>query len=75
MKILLGIALLIFLAGVLYRGRSWFSQGIQPTGQPQSPASRIPAALRGFGATLASTDLLVLGKTLITDVLLQKRLL
>jgi heterodisulfide reductase subunit C len=75
MKILLGIALLIFLAGVLYRGRSWFSQGIQPTGQPQSPASRIPAALRGVGTTLASTDLLVLGKTLITDVLLQKRLL
>lgn len=75
MKILLGIALLIFLAGILYRGRSWFSQGIRPTGTPQPPTRRIPAALRGLGTTLASTDLLALLKTLVTDVLLQRRLL
>lgn len=75
MKILLAISLLVFLAGLLYRWRGWFSQGIQASGETVSFSTRLAAAGRGLLRTLSGASLIPLIKSLGADVILQKRLL
>ena len=75
MKILLGLALLVFLTGLCLRLYVWFSQGIQPdkTGDPAS--GRVTAALQGVFATIFSAKIFNIITAFFTDVLFQRRLL
>ena len=75
MKILLGIAFIIFLIGLFLRLHEWFSKGIQHPENPPPFSSRAGAAVKGLFATLVSGKLVQVVTTFFTDVLFQKRLL
>ena len=75
MKILLGIAFIIFLIGLFLRLHEWFSKGIQHPENPPPFSSRAGAAVKGLFATLLSGKLVQVVTTFFTDVLFQKRLL
>jgi heterodisulfide reductase subunit C/nitrate reductase gamma subunit len=75
MKILLGLSILVFLAGLCFRLYVWFSQGIRPEKTESSASGRVSAALKGLFATIFSGKIFSLIATFFTDVLFQKRLL
>ena len=75
MKILLGIAFIIFLIGLFLRLHEWFSKGIRHPEDLPPFSSRVGAAVKGLFATLLSGKLLQVVTTFFTDVLFQKRLL
>lgn len=77
-NILLVIAVIVCLAGVSFRLFIWFTQGIHPSTQPSIPAlsvvSRIGAALQALFTTVFSSKIFVLLKSLVVDLLFQKRI-
>jgi len=73
MNVLLGISLVVFLAGVTFRIYGWLIRGIHPAGQI-SGAERFSSAIKGFFGAIG-TKLVTIVSTLFTDVLFQKRLL
>lgn len=75
MNILLGLAILVFAAGLGLRLYVWFSQGIRPDGAKEPVAERVSAAIGGSLATLFSARLFTVIKTFFTDVLFQQRLM
>ncbi len=75
MKILLGIAFIIFLIGLFLRLHEWFSKGIRHPENPPPLSNRIGAAIKGLFATLLSGKIVGVVTTFFTDVLAQKRLL
>ena len=75
MKILLGIAFIIFLIGLCLRIHEWFSKGIRPPENLPPVSSRAGAGIKGLFATLLSGKLVGVVTTFFTDVLFQKRLL
>jgi len=74
MKLLVGLTLLVFLAGISYRIYGWVTQTVLAADKGQ-PSPRFGAAVKGTFGTIFSGDLVTLIKTFFTDVLFQKRLL
>ena len=75
MKLLFGLAAIVFLVGIFLKVQGWFSKGIR---QPEDeiPASdRIGAGVKGLFSTLLSAKIVQVIITFFTDVLFQKRLL
>ncbi len=75
MKILFGIAFIIFLVGLFLRIYEWFGKGIRHPGEAPPPFERFTAAGKGLITTLLSGKIFQVVTTFFTDVLFQKRLL
>lgn len=73
MNVLVGISLLVFLAGIFYRIYGWLTQSIRPVAKI-SAADRVSSAVKGSFGTIFSGKLLEIVKTFFTDVLFQRRL-
>lgn len=73
MNVLVGISLLVFLAGIFYRIYGWLTQSIRPAAKI-SAADRVSSAFKGFFGTIFSGKLAEIVKTFFTDVLFQRRL-
>lgn len=77
-NILLGLAVIVCLAGVLFRLYAWFSQGIRPSGSTPANAlslgGRIGAAGKGLMGVLFSAKILLVLKSICVDLLFQKRI-
>ena len=77
-NILLGFAVIVCLAGLLFRLYAWFSQGIRPSGSTPANAlslgGRIPAAVKGVMGVLMSGKIVLVLKSIIVDLLFQKRI-
>ena len=74
MKLLVGLSLLVFLAGISYRIYGWVSHTIL-SADTTAVSNRPAAALKALFSALLSGRLLTIVKTFFTDVLFQKRLL
>ena len=74
MKLLVGLSLLVFLAGVSFRIYGWLSQAVLASDK-QSFSQRFSSAVKGSLGTIFSGELFTLIKTFFVDVLFQKRLL
>ena len=74
MKVLVGLSLLVFLAGISYRIYGWLTKTVLVT-DPSASSGRVPSAFKGALGTVFSGDFITLIKTFFTDVLFQKRLL
>lgn len=73
MKVLVGLSLLVFLAGVSYRIYGWLTQTVLSTDE-KGTSGRAPSAVKGVVGTVFSGEVITLIKTLFTDVLFQARL-
>ncbi len=77
-NILLGLAVIVCLAGLLFRLYIWFSQGIRPSGSTPANAlslgGRISAAIKGLLGVLFSAKILLVLKSIFVDLLFQKRI-
>jgi heterodisulfide reductase subunit C len=77
-NILLVLAISVCLVGILIRLSIWFSQGIHPSTSPPAPnlsvGSRIKAAAQGIFGSMFSSKILQIPKSLIVDLLFQKRI-
>lgn len=77
-NILLGLSVSICLVGVVFRLAVWFTQGIRPSLSVSTPAlsigSRIGAAIQGLLGLLFSTKIFLALKSILVDLLLQKRI-
>ncbi len=77
-NILLGLAVIVCLAGLLFRLYIWFSQGIRPAGSTPASAlsfgGRIGAAVKGVLGVLFSTKIILVVKSICVDLLFQKRI-
>ncbi len=75
---LLGLSVIICLAGLIFRVSLWFSRGIQPivpgSSATLSIGSRMGAAGRGLLATLFGTKILLILKSIFVDLLFQQRI-
>lgn len=74
MKVLVGLSLLVFLAGISYRIYGWVTQTILSPDGATAP-NRFSAAVKALFGTILSAKLLTVVTTFFTDVLFQKRLL
>ncbi len=72
-KILFGIALAIFILGVLFRFSIWFSQSIDPTREKIPFGKRLIQAFGGIISTVFSSKIFQLIQSLFADLLFQKR--
>ena len=68
-------SLAIFAVGLLYRISHWFRYKIEPDAAYLKTSHRIGAAARGIVSTLFSTQILVLLRIFILDVIFQKYLM
>ena len=74
-NILLGLSAVVCLVGLFIRLSIWFSQGIHPDAVPAAPAAaRIGTALKAMLATLFSAKVFLIIKSLVVDLLFQKRI-
>ena len=73
MKVLVGLSLLVFLAGVSYRIYGWLTQTVLSTDK-EGTSGRAPSAVKGVVGTVFSGEVITLIKTFFTDVLFQARL-
>ncbi|MCG6930078.1 MAG: 4Fe-4S dicluster domain-containing protein [Desulfofustis sp.] len=74
MNVLVGLSLLVFLAGISYRIYGWVTQTILSPDKAAAP-DRVSSALKALFTTLLSAKLVTLITAFFTDVLFQKRLL
>ncbi|MGB3211519.1 MAG: 4Fe-4S dicluster domain-containing protein [Desulforhopalus sp.] len=74
LNILLGLSVIVCLAGILLRLSLWFSQGIQPSTSTLSAGGRISAAVQGVLRVLFSSRVFLVIKSLFVDLLFQKRI-
>ena len=70
-NVALFISLAFFLAGVIYKMFGWVHRQVGPVSPNVGTGERITAALGGLGRTLFSLKVLLLIKSLFTEVLLQ----
>lgn len=73
-NILLGLAIIVCLVGLFLRLSIWFTQGIRPPESPISAKQRITSALQGVLSTIFSAKIVLFLKSLIVDLLFQKRI-
>jgi heterodisulfide reductase subunit C/nitrate reductase gamma subunit len=73
-KILLSLSIIVCAIGLTIRLVTWFSQGISPATLAGSTGSRTTAAVRGLVSTVFSIKILQILKSLIVDLLFQKRI-
>ncbi len=78
LNILLGLSVSICLVGLVIRLIVWFSQGIRPSESGPTPAlgigGRIGAATRGILGTIFSSRIFLILKSILVDLLFQKRI-
>ncbi|VEN75163.1 conserved membrane hypothetical protein [Candidatus Desulfarcum epimagneticum] len=75
LKTSLYIALVIFGLGVVYKVSTWFRHSLSPQAEAFGPGKRIAAVLKGISGTLFGPGILTLGRVLVLDVILQRRIL
>ena len=68
-------ALAIFLLGLIYKISTWFTRNIGIVGKSISTSRRIISALKGIFGIIFSPKILTLLKSILLDVLLQRRIL
>ncbi|THB71436.1 MAG: 4Fe-4S dicluster domain-containing protein [Desulfobulbaceae bacterium] len=74
MKLILALAFIIFLVGLVIRGKSWFSGGVGSQTIDTSIIQRFSLALKSVFGTLFSSKVINALTTFLTDIVLQKRL-
>ncbi len=74
-NILLGLSATVCLVGLIIRLSIWFSQGIRPAAVSDAPTSaRVTKALAGVFGSLFSTKFFLIIKSIVVDLLFQKRI-
>lgn len=74
-NILLGLSAIVCLVGLIFRLSIWFSQGIRPAAVSDTPtAARMAKALAGVLGSLFSTQIFLIFKSIVVDLLFQKRI-
>jgi heterodisulfide reductase subunit C len=74
-NVALWVAVAAFAAGVSWKISAWFRGGLDPAARRIGAWSRAGAAIRGIASTVASARAVTLLRSLVLDVLLQRRLL
>lgn len=69
------ISLAIFALGTLYKVYTWMTYRVGSEGRNASTTQRLTSALKGVTLTILSLKILILIKSLILDVLFQRRIL
>ena len=73
-NILLGLSVIVCLVGIILRLSIWFSQGIRPSTSAIGVGSRISAGVKGVLGALFSSKILLVIKSIVVDLLFQKRI-
>jgi len=73
--ILLGISIIVFLAGLFIRLSSWLSQSIDPENNTIPLGTRFSKAVSGIFSTVFSADIIKIVQSFFVDFILQKRIL
>ncbi len=71
----LWVAVAAFAAGLSWRISAWLRHGLDPAARSIGAWSRAGSAIRGIASTVASARVVALLRSLVLDVLLQRRLL
>ena len=74
-NVLLYISLGIFILGLIYKVYTWFSLKIGTSAQDFTPSQRFSAAIKGTVGVIFSSKVLLLIKSFILDVVLQRKIL
>ncbi len=74
-KVLLYLALAVFITGLIYKVSTWFFRTIGTSSRDITPSDRLLAFVKGFIRTIFSKKIITLINTLVLDVILQRRIL